>query len=232
MPIGGLGKRFSVEGYKVPKPLIEVDGMPMYRQSFSSFDGVKEHASFFAVVRAEHEENFGLASSLESEGVVVKVFEGNTRGPTETALIGLDMLDSYSPLVVVDCDIRFRSPELLEDLLRDPPPFSGAVTHFQSRDNRYSFAEIDSSGLVTRTAEKDSISGHALIGCYAFSTAAKFAEAANQQLEEGLTISSPEYYISTVFNSLIEKGEIVKAYRGYVDSFGTPEELESFLARR
>ena len=232
MPIGGLGTRFSGAGYHLPKPLIEVDGMPMYRQSFSSFDGVKVHASFFAVVRAEHEEKFGLASSLESEGVVVKVFEGNTRGAAETALIGFDMLDRESPLVVIDCDVRFTSPQLLGDLLKDPPPFSGAVTYFQSRDSRYSYAEIDSRGLVVRTAEKNPISSHALIGCYAFSMASKFEEAAGEQIEQGLPSSNTEYYMSRVFNSLIENGETVRAYPGYFDSFGTPEELEAFLALR
>ena len=29
IPMAGIGKRFSKEGYKLPKPLIPVSGMPM-----------------------------------------------------------------------------------------------------------------------------------------------------------------------------------------------------------
>jgi NDP-sugar pyrophosphorylase family protein len=232
MPIGGLGSRFSNEGYLLPKPLIDVDGVPMYRQALSSFDGIVDHVSFFAVVRAEHEKNFGLATALESEGVLVKTFKGNTRGAAETALIGFDMLDWEAPLVVVDCDVRFRSPDLLENLLKSPVPFSGALTYFQSRDSRYSFAEIDSNGLVTRTAEKHPISSNALIGCYAFSRALYFGEAATFQIRNRLLSQSGEHYMSGVFNTLIENGETVKAYPGNAESFGTPEELEAFLAKR
>jgi len=231
MPIGGLGKRFSSQGYKAPKPLIQVDGMPMYRQAFSSFEEIKDHVSFFSVVRSELERNFGLATSLESQGVGVKIFEGNTRGAAETALIGFDMLDVNAPLAVVDCDVRFRSPELLENLLKHPPPFAGAVTYFESNDSRYSYAEINSNGLVVRTAEKQPISSSALIGCYAFSKASLFGEAASHQVDKGLTHQEAELYMSRVIDRLIENGDTVRAYPGQADNFGTPEELELFLSK-
>jgi len=231
MPMGGLGSRFSKEGYLAPKPLIDVNGTPMYRKALSSFDEIKDNVSFFSVVRAEHEEKFGLASSLESEGVRVKIFHGSTGGAAETALLGLDLLDKEAPLVVVDCDVRFRSSEFLESLFKNPPPYSGAVTYFHSSDSRYSFAEIDSTGLVIRTAEKKVISTNALIGCYAFSSASLFEEAARRQIVKGLQNPGQEHFMSPVFNSLIQNGGIVRAYRGEADSFGTPEELQNFLMK-
>ena len=33
MPMAGNGSRFSEQGYTVPKPLIEVDGKPMFVQA-------------------------------------------------------------------------------------------------------------------------------------------------------------------------------------------------------
>ena len=33
MPMAGLGKRFSDEGFEIPKPLIDVSGSPMFLQA-------------------------------------------------------------------------------------------------------------------------------------------------------------------------------------------------------
>ena len=38
VPLGGIGKRFQEEGYKDPKPLIEVDGKPMIEHVINLFD--------------------------------------------------------------------------------------------------------------------------------------------------------------------------------------------------
>jgi NDP-sugar pyrophosphorylase family protein len=229
--MGGLGSRFSSEGYLYPKPLIDVEGVPMFEQSLSSFESVKSSVSLFAVVRAEHEEKFGLARHLEATGAKVKVFHGNTLGAAETALLGMELLDRDTPLVIVDCDIRFSSPALLKDILRDPPPFVGALTYFQSSNKNYSFAEIDSNGVVVRTAEKRVISSNALIGCYAFSKASVFEKIASQQLHRGLPPGAKEHYMSEVFNGLIENGDLVRSYPGHVFSFGTPGELNTYLSR-
>ena len=229
MPMGGLGSRFSNEGYLMPKPLIDVGGIPMYQQALSSFDAIKSSVSFFAVVRAEHEEQFGLGTILESSGVNVTIFEGNTRGAAETALLGTELLAGGSPLAVVDCDIRFSCPNLLQDLLRDPPPFSAAITYFESSDPRYSYAEIDSAGNVIRTAEKKPISNRAIIGCYAFADASSFEKATSQEIRKGPPTENSEYYMSQVLNAVIGNGGIVRSYPGSVDSFGTPEELKTFF---
>ena len=49
MPMGGLGSRFAKEGYKTPKPLIEVDGKPMFMRALDSFKPLKNAAHIFVI---------------------------------------------------------------------------------------------------------------------------------------------------------------------------------------
>jgi len=229
--MGGLGTRFASAGYSTPKPLLLVDGEPMFRKAISSFDPLKTEVSLFAAVRAEHEYSYGLGSLLSDEGMHVTYLHENTRGAAETALQAVRYLNPESPLIVVDCDLHFRSPELFSVLEKKSFPFDGGLTFFESKDPRYSFAEIDSHGVVVRTAEKNPISNKALIGCYAFRTASIFSTASEElvsQLKEG---SDQEVYMSAVYNVIIKNGAKVLGYPGSFDSFGTPEELILYSTR-
>ena len=232
LPMGGLGTRFSNAGYEIPKPLIEVDGVPMYRKAMSSFDSLNKQIEFFAVVRQEHEDLYGLGSALEQAGVKSKFIMENTRGAAETALYATSLLQLDQPLVVVDCDLYFRSPQLMNELEKEELPFVGALTYFQSKDPRYSYAELDNFGNVTRTAEKDPISTNALIGCYTFRSAEVFKNAAQKLISNGLGSGIKEFYMSLIFNYIIDQGDSVRGYPGSFDSFGTPEELDGYLLRQ
>ena len=41
IPMSGFGKRFKTAGYKLPKPLIEVDGKPIIQHVVDMFPGEK-----------------------------------------------------------------------------------------------------------------------------------------------------------------------------------------------
>ncbi len=231
LPMGGLGARFSSAGYNVPKPLIEVDGVPMYRKAMSSFDTLGQEVEFFAVVRQEHEDVYGLGSALERAGVKSIYINQTTRGAAETALFASSLLEVDQPLMVVDCDLHFQSPLLFADLAKDNLPFVGALTYFQSSDPRYSYAELDENGNVNRTAEKEPISTNALIGCYTFSSAQVFVDTAKKLVSQGLGPTVKEFYMSLIYNFLINEGCVVRGYPGSFDSFGTPEELERYVRK-
>ena len=229
--MGGLGTRFSSAGYLLPKPLIDVEGVPMFRLAISSFDDLKTEKSFFAVVRAEHEQKYGLGKTLEEAGVHVDYLGQNTRGAAETAMSAMKSLDPVKPLVILDCDLKVKSSTLFDALSQEVLPFDGGLTYFYSRDSRYSYAKVDSNGIVSRTAEKEPISSNALIGCYAFNSASVFFGAASILLESDECRSGDEFYISSVYNVILEHGGNVLGYPGDFDSFGTPEELKSYLSR-
>ncbi|KAJ3178844.1 hypothetical protein HDU85_005037 [Gaertneriomyces sp. JEL0708] len=66
IPIGGIGSRFSQEGYRYPKPLINIAGRPML---FCLIDQLKivEEDTVFIAIRDTVDDEFHLALQLQKE---------------------------------------------------------------------------------------------------------------------------------------------------------------------
>lgn len=229
-PIGGVGKRFTDEGFLTPKPLIPVNGVPMIKRAMQTFDQFGGEISFFSVIREEHQEKYNLAQVLReiSPNIKVMTFQGDTRGPVETALYSEQFLELDQPLIVMDCDISFISPSFFDSISSPNEEVSGALLTFKSSENRYSYVELDSQGYALRTAEKEVISENAIVGAYYFSRARYFVESARNLLTIDLNSRTPEYYLSSVYNLLIDSGHKIVTHNAIFQCFGTPEELLRF----
>ena len=234
VPMGGLGTRFKAVGETTPKPLIEVDGVPMFQRALESRAPWPGERSVTVVVRADDDGEHGLARRvLEAEPAAsVVLLHHDTRGAVETCLQARDRLDPAQPLVIMDCDIAFTSPDwfrTLEQAVAGGDP-DALLLSFRSNEPRYSFAEVDEAGLVRRTAEKQAISSDALMGVYTFTAARTFLDAADRLMTRQVGSAMPEYYVSLVFNELVSSGRRVGLVRGDFYSFGTPEELAAYRA--
>jgi NDP-sugar pyrophosphorylase family protein len=234
MPMGGLGTRFRKVGVTTPKPLIEVDGAPMFQRALRSLTPWEGEKTVVVVVRADDDAEHGLAGRvLQAEPAAsIVLLDRDTRGAVETCLEARDRLDPDQPLVIMDCDIAFDSPEyfrVLRQAVRSRE-VDGLLLSFRSTEPRYSFAEVGADGLVRRTAEKQAISSDALMGVYSFTSAGVFLEAADRLMAEQIGAAMPEYYVSLVFNELIASGRPVGLVRGDFYCFGTPEELAAYEA--
>lgn len=233
MPMGGLGQRFRDAGIDIPKPLIEVFGTPMFKKALASYDsypGEKEH---IFVVRKDTDEEYGLAASIKEilPDAKIKILDHNTRGAVETCMVAEELIDPNKPLVIMDCDIAFDAPEYFEKVQSavSSDDFDGLLLSFTSEDPRYSFAEIDETGTVIRTAEKVAISNNALMGAYFFTKGSTFLDAAHELLSQEISETMKEYYVSLIYNILIDAGLRVGLAKGTMYSFGTPEELNRYI---
>ncbi|MGY1715101.1 glycosyltransferase family 2 protein [Geodermatophilus sp. SYSU D01106] len=232
MPMGGLGTRFRKVGITTPKPLIEVDGGPMFQRALRSFDPWTGDQTVTVVVRSDDDAEHGLAEKVlaAQPDARIVMLDHDTRGAVETCLVARDALDPDQPLVIIDCDIAFDSAEyfrVLADAV-EQQSLDGLLLSFSSVLPRYSFAEVGPDGLVVRTAEKQAISSDALMGVYSFTSARVFLEAADRLMARQIDAAMPEYYVSLVFNELISSGRRVGLVRGDFYCFGTPEELEAY----
>ena len=240
MPMGGLGQRFRDVGVFTPKPLIEVGGIPMFKRALRSLAPYPGAKQLTVIVRTDAEAEHALSSlvlDVESGAQIVPLGR-DTRGAVETSLEARDVLDDDQPLIIMDCDIAFESSDyfgqidqaLAASAAGDPNGLDGLLLSFDSREPRYSYAEVDSGGQVIRTAEKNPISSNALMGAYFFTKASSFFEAAESLMSRPISAELPEYYVSLVFNELIEAGKNIGLARGDFYSFGTPGELAEFEA--
>lgn len=236
MPMAGEGSRFANAGWTTPKPLIELHGEPLFKHAISSVtaDGIQMKYSF--IVRQEHIDKYGIDKGIKAflpEANIFSVMK-TTRGAVETCLMAESAIADDDAVIVMDCDLEFRSVrfiEIIKEILSLPldEANGGALVSFESNQPKYSYAEVGKNGLVIRTAEKEVISSHALCGAYFFSTGKRFKEIAHQLLNEP-EFKKPEYYVSLLYNYMLAAGEKVQlAQMEEYYSYGTPEELQRYL---
>ena len=236
MPMAGEGSRFFKEGWKTPKPLIELNGEPLFKHAIKSvfIEGAPMKYSF--IVRQEHIDNYHIDELIKASLPQANIFsvKQTTRGAVETCLKAESAISPTDSIVVMDCDLEFKSKDYIsyiKKILETPEDQvnGGALVSFESDNPKYSYAEVDEHNVVIRTAEKEVISKHALCGAYFFSSAKSFLSAAHKLLNEPI-FTKPEYYISLLYNYLLKDKELV--YLLSMEefySYGTPEELKRYL---
>lgn len=236
MPMAGEGSRFKNAGWAIPKPLIVLNGQPLFKHAISSVTAESINLKYSFIVRKEHIDEYKIDEYIKSFLPDANIFSviKTTRGAVETCLIAESAIADDDAVLVMDCDIEFRSRKfidiisfILNQSVEDAE--GGALIGFESDEPRYSYAAVDEEGYVTRTAEKDVISNHALCGAYFFSTGKRFKQISHQLLNEP-KFEKPEYYVSLLYNYLLADGERVQlASMDEYYSYGTPEELNLYL---
>lgn len=231
IPMAGLGSRFVKAGYSLPKMLLEAKGKTLLEWSLSSLPLNLSTVIVFVGLK-EHEEEFGLSAKIRALYPALNCrfiyVEQVTRGQAETVYLSLGECDMELPLVIFNIDTFFYSSTLAAVLV--DPANDGVLGCFHSREDRFSFAELDEKGMyVLDVREKEVISDHALTGLYTFKQAYDFKETYEFHLAHDLTVKG-EFYIAPMYNYLIEKGKkyvLDEAEKHYI--LGTPEEYEQFL---
>ena len=236
MPMAGEGSRFLKEGWTTPKPLIELNGQPLFKHAISSVTDKDIQMKYSFIVRQEHIDKYQIDKGIRSFLPEANLFSvvKTTRGAVETCLIAENAIADDDAVIVMDCDLEFRSKkfmEIIKQILNKPieEATGGALVSFESNEPRYSYAALGEDGFVARTAEKEVISIHALCGAYFFASGRRFKQIAHLLLAEP-AFTKPEYYVSLLFNYLLKDGEKVwLAPMEEYYSYGTPEELKRYL---
>ena len=236
VPMAGEGRRFVQEGWTIPKPLIELKGKSLFMRAINSVHIDNALIKYSFIVRKEHIDKYDIDEKIKIFLPQANIFyvDKTTRGAVETCLVAEEAISKEDSILVMDCDLEFRSVGFLQNIkkiLNQPiqKVNGGELVSFESTDPRFSYAEVDENNVVIRTAEKDVISNHALCGAYFFSSANSFIRAAHKLLDEPV-FSKPEYYVSLLYNYLLANGETVKleTMEEYY-SYGTPEELKRYI---
>lgn len=233
MPMGGLGQRFRDVGIDTPKPLIDVLGTPMFKKALASYDSYPGEKRHIFVIRKDTDDEYSLGGKIREilPDAQIKILDHNTRGAVETCMVAEESIDPELPLVIMDCDIAFDAGNYF-DLIQESignEKYDGLLLSFDSDLPRYSYAEIDDNNIVIRTAEKIVISNNALMGAYFFTMADSFLSAARQLMNNELSETMKEYFVSLIYNILIENGKRIGLAKGTFYCFGTPEELEVYV---
>ena len=230
IPMAGAGSRFEQAGYSFPKPLIDVEGKPMIQLVVENL-GID--ANYIYVCQKEHREKYNLDTMMNlitSNNNIVEV-DHITEGAACTALLADELIDNDDPLFFANSDqfVEWDPVEFMYSM--QEKDCDGGIVTFKATHPKWSFAEIDSDGYVTRVAEKDPISDDATVGFYYWKKGSDFVKYARQMIEANFRTNG-EFYVCPVFNMAINDGKKISAF--HVDKMwglGTPEDLEVYVNR-
>ena len=153
MPMAGEGSRFANAGWTTPKPLIELNGQPLFKRAISSVvaEGIEMKYSF--IVRQEHIDKYGIDAGIKLFLPKANIFSvmKTTRGAVESCLIAESAIADDDAVIVMDCDLEFRSVKFIEIIkqilsLSMEEANGGAVVSFESEQPKYSYAEVGEDG--------------------------------------------------------------------------------------
>lgn len=231
IPMAGLGTRFSNEGFKLPKPLIETNGKTLIEHSISTL-GVEGKYIFITRKYNNPEHNVLLTKRLkEIQPNCVEIqLDRPTRGATETALAAKKHINNSDPLIITNCDQITDWDALKFNEFISNPNIDGVVVTYPSINPKNSFAIVEDDRVV-RLVEKKAVSDIALIGVHYWKEGSMFIKTAKTLLEDFESEGRPECYISETYNYLIGTGAKVKNYHLSTNEYiplGTPYDLKIY----
>ena len=234
IPMAGRGSRFANAGYKEPKPLIPIFNKTMIEVVVSNLTPKRKHRFIF-VCQNEHIKEYGLKDKLTKLDKDVEIIgiDEITEGQLCTVLKASDFINNEEALMTANSDqyIDFDINDYLEYM--ESKEYDGLIMTMTSKDEKWSYAKIDDSGIVIETAEKKVISNEATVGIYNFKAGKDLVKAADKMIQDNIRVNG-EFYICPVYNYLIKEGyktgiyNIGEEYNGMY-GLGIPKDLEFFL---
>jgi len=232
IPMAGRGSRFADAGYKDPKPLISVRGVPMIKLVIDNLRPSRPHRFVF-ICQREHVAAYGLEPRLAAwtPGCAIVQLDGVTEGAACSVLTAEAYLDD-SPLMIANADQYLDVS--MDDYLDAADGLDGMIMTMTASDPKWSFVAVDERGLATQLAEKVPISDEATVGVYNFAHGRDFARAAREMIARDLRVNG-EFYVAPVYNMLIEQGARIGIHNigneaNGMYGLGVPADLELFLS--
>lgn len=235
VPMAGLGTRFSDMGYRTPKPLLPINGKPMFELVL--FNLLTDRVVSVTIVARKEWQLSDYVEKLQHKMVpqleLVEV-DDLTEGPAATVELAKPHLRPDLPVVTgnsdqyVDADLtRFYS-------LFDKPSVQGTVLTMEDDDPKWSYASIDDHGQVHFVKEKQVISKFATVGIYGFRSAELMFTCFDLMRRANDRVNG-ELYVAPSFNYITQFGGFVSAYNlgpisTVMHGLGTPEDYTAFLA--
>jgi len=228
IPMAGAGSRFEQAGYTFPKPLIDVKGRPMIQVVT---DNLNIKANYIYVVQKEHRKKYNLDTLLNliTPGCKIVETEGVTEGAACTALLAKDYINNSNPLFFANSDqfVEWDSNEFLYKM--NETEADGGMVTFKATHPKWSFAKLNSEGLVTEVAEKNPISDIATVGYYFWKNGSDFVKYAEQMINKDIRVNN-EFYVCPVFNEAIKDNKKIRTYNiEKMWGLGTPEDLKYYI---
>jgi len=243
LPMAGAGSRFSKVGYQVPKPLLDVDGLPMIVQAVKCIPASTHHVF---VCLKKHAENTDITETIRHhfQNTQIVTVPNITEGQACTTEIGIlkSNVDLDRPILVSACDNGVYYDVAKYQKLVDDPSVDVIVWSFRNHPssrnhpNMYAWMETDETDTIVSVSCKkfkpevhDLEKSHVIIGTMFFRKAQYFMDGLHHNYSEQIRTNG-EFYVDDVINQNICAGLKVKVFEveNYI-CWGTPDDYETYL---
>ena len=234
----GAGQRFKDAGYKLPKPLIEVDGVPMVVRVIHDLP-VASRLVF--VVNGDHVRQHQIDIRLKEyfPDACIVVADGLTEGQACSVQLGISALDKNEDVLVAACDnTHIFNRDHFSHLCSDHTNAALIWTYRNEprvlvKPQWYGWVDVDAELVVKKVSVKVPLSAaplndHVVSGSFWFRTASQLNSAIDELITCNQRVNN-EFYLDSVPNLMIQRGAVIKAFE--VDKYigwGTPADYEDY----
>ncbi len=235
IPAAGNGKRFQDEGYKMPKPFIDVSGYPMVFQAARCLPSCKEA---YLILKKEHFESQKSGSEYLKD-FKITILDKTTDGQATTCSLPMQEIENKKSCLIASCDnLVLFDQEKLELLINQEDP---DCIVFSSKPNNKALMNPEMFGWIyneenkiSEITVKEKLSakhedGLVIVGIFYFKTIKLYLEVL-KELKDLENKVNNEYYIDSMAQLLVRKKMRVFSFEiNKHISLGTPDEYKTFI---
>jgi len=239
LPMAGAGSRFFTVGYKDPKPLLDIEGLPMVIQAVNCLPKTTNQVF---ICQEEHLQNYPIQEKLREHYPTSKIFGINyvTEGQACTCELAFEKynIDRENPLMVSACDNGVYYDQAAYQELIDDKEVDVIIWSFSNNPtsklypHMYAWLDVNSENTIKRVSIKkpftDIENKHAIIGTMYFKKGQYFVEGLSQIYKDNLRTNG-EFYVDNMIEPLIQLGYKCKIFdvQNYL-CWGTPNDYQTY----
>lgn len=231
IPLGGKSQFFGEE-YPFPKPVIEINGMPMIQLVLENYLKMKNDKKFIFILKEEDSRQYhvdNVVKLLTNNNCSIVTINGDTKGAACSALMAIDHINNDDELIICNgdqiIDINF------DDVVKEfrSKNLDGGVICFESIHPKFSYVKLENNKII-ETAEKKPISKNAIAGFYYYKKGSDFVKVAMESIKSDANINGA-YFIAPTYNYLVldnKNLEIIKIKNEQYHSFYSPQKIAEY----
>jgi len=241
LPMAGRGSRYQNNKISTPKPLLSVEGKPMFIEAIKCLPKCKKTVLVCLQEHLDHSDVYDMATKEGIDPCEIVGIPSVTEGQACTTEKGIlaSKISIDDPIMVTACDNSSSYDlESYKTLLANDKidvivwSFRGDDTS-KNNPNMYSWLKVDDNMNLLSAHVKDCIfddpfRNHAIIGTMFFRKARYFKKALKSLYEKN-TRTNNEFYIDNLLNEMLKDNLRIKVFEveKYV-CWGTPQDLRIF----
>ncbi len=240
LPMAGRGSRFVKDGYTTPKPLLDIDGIPMFVRAVQQ---IPETCKQLLLCQESHVKEYPIETVFKQyfPQSQIETVDYITDGQACSCEILLNRanINNDTPILISACDNGISYSDQRYQQLKNDTNVDVIVWAFskhptsQMYPHMYAWLDVDeTTGLIKEVSVKKPFDNrpnrYCIIGTMYFKTASLFREGLEYIYKHNIRTNG-EFYVDNVVQALITKGYRCKMLD--VDHYlcwGTPNDYKTY----